>query len=191
MKAQHQPKFTYMKLPPSKWIFQYGRLQNWIFEKVVEVCDPAITPVLNLFAGKTLLHELWEFRVDIVKEFKDNGGMHLTHANWVGDAREFPKIYSELITKGAVKPFRITVLDPPYTVRKSREKYGGRTIGSFTRIKNDLNNILSDNARVITWGYSTVGMSESRGYQLTEVLLICHSGDHSDTIVTVEDRIIE
>lgn len=191
MKAQHQPRFTYMKLPPSKWIFQYPRMQDWIYRMVAEVCDPALTPVLNLFAGKTLLNELWEYRVDIVKEFEDNGSLHRTHANWVGDAREFPKIYGELVAFDHAKPFRITVLDPPYTVRKSREKYGGRTIGSFTRIKNDLNNILSDNARVITWGYSSVGMSESRGYQLTEVLLICHSGDHSDTIVTVEDRIIE
>ncbi len=56
-------------------------------------------------------------------------------------------------------------------------------------IKNALSSVLTDDARVITWGYSSVGMSKSRGYKLTEVLLVCNSGDHSDIIVTVEDRI--
>ena len=187
MKEQHQPKFEYMRLPPSKWIFQYPRMQDWIYRKVAEVADPATVPVLNLFAGKTLLPDLNEYRVDIVEEFeevKDSGIWTLTHADWVGDSRTFPLEYDK-------QKFPIALLDPPYNVRKSREKYGGRTIGSFTRIKNDLNNILSDSSRVITWGYSSVGMSNSRGYKLSEVLLICHSGDHSDTIVTVEDKIVD
>lgn len=183
MKPQYQPKFTYMRLPPSKWIFQFPRMQEWIYQKIEEVCDPAITPVLNLFAGKTLLGRLWEYRVDLVREFEDNGIMHKTHANFVGDAFEFIQRYTD--------KFMVALLDPPYNVRKSREKYEGRTIGSFTKIKNELNNILTEHSRVITWGYSSVGMSASRGYQLTEVLLICHSGDHNDTIVTVEDRFVD
>jgi len=191
MKEQHQPKFTYMRLPPTKWSFETPRIQNWIYQKVVEVCNPVKTPVLNLFAGKTLLKELWEFRIDIVAEFEDKGVFHKTHAQWIGEAIDFVKGFGELVASGKTAPFKVALLDPPYNVRKSREKYGERWIGSFTRIKNELVNILTDSNRIITWGYSSVGMSASRGYQLTEVLLICHSGDHNDTIVTVEDKIID
>lgn len=189
LKPQHQPIFEYMKIPPTKWTFETPRMQDWIYRKIAEVGDIDTTPVLNMFAGKTRLSILQEFRVDIVEEFEDKGKIHKTHADWIGDAREFPKEYAGLILFKDFKPFKVALLDPPYNVRKSREKYGGRTIGSFTRIKNDLNNIMDRKSRVITWGYSSVGMSKSRGYELTEVLLISHSGDHSDTIVTVEDRI--
>jgi len=185
MKKQRQPKMTYMKIPPTKWTFNTPRIQKWILEKVSEVIDPEEEVVLNLFAGKTLLSDLYEFRVDIVREFIDKGEMHSTQADWIGDAREFPLEWKN----DGGKPFKVALLDPPYNVRKSREKYGGRIVGSFTRIKDDLHMIMDDNARIITWGYSSVGMSARRGYELTEVLLICHSGDHNDTIVTVEDRI--
>lgn len=191
MKKQHQPKFTYMKLPPSKWIFQYPRMREWMYLKVAEKFNVQ-EPVLNLFAGKTLLKPMFEeYRVDIVEEFEDNGTIYKTYADYVGGGLEYAQDYQSLMRIADAKPYKITFLDPPFSVRKSREKYGDRQIGSFTKIKNELLSILSDDSRVITWGYSSVGMSAKRGYELTEVLLICHSGDHNDTIVTVEDRIVD
>lgn len=178
-----QPKMTYLRLPPSKWIFKFPRMQDWIYEKVKEVSidgDVELSTVLNLFAGETMLSDLLEYRVDINKEII---------ADWYGDAYNFIGDYYKHLKLKQTLPFKVALLDPPYNVRKAREKFEGRYIGSFTKIKNKLSNILTKNSRVITWGYSSVGMSKSRGYKLSEVLLICHSGDHNDTIVTVEDRI--
>ncbi len=192
IKPQHQPKFTYMKLPPTKWTFQTPRIQAWMYSKGLDYIMFNSMPlkealVLNLFAGKTLLPDFNEYRVDVVKWFEDNGKLHDTNADWIGGAIDFIFWYEKEIMEGRAKRFKIAFLDPPYSVRKAREKYGDRWIGSFTRIKNELWRIMEKKNKVIIWGYSSVGMTAKRGYELTEIALVCHSGDHSDTIITVED----
>lgn len=195
IKLQKQPKrMTYMRLPPTKWTFKFPRIQEWIYEKVQEIQDMGTTDgegtVLNLFAGQTRLTEIKEYRVDLVAEFEDKGEIHQTYANYVGHAFDFLEFYAEGIKEGKFPPFDIALLDPPFGVRKSREKYNGKWIGSFTKIKNALMDCMSPKGRVITWGYNSVGMSEIRGYEQTEILLVCNNGDHGDIIVVVEDRIV-
>lgn len=180
-----------MKLPPNKWTFKYSRMQKWIKNKIDEVCEEG-DKVLNLFAGITKLKGVNEYRVELVPYIIKDGKKYSTYADWHGEggAEEFIDYYTNGIKAGVFKPFKVVLLDPPYNLRKAREKYENRYIGSFTKLKNKLNSILHPNARVITWGYSSVGMSKKRGYKLTEILLVCHSGDHNDTLVTVEDRIV-
>ena len=74
-------------------------------------------------------------------------------------------------------------------MRKSREFYDGKYIGSFTKIKNKISDILSIGGCVITLGYDSVGMSKIRGYEKIGIILICHNGDHRDTIVLKEQFI--
>lgn len=74
-------------------------------------------------------------------------------------------------------------------MRKAREKYKGKYIGSFTKIKNELPKILNDDGFVITLGYDSVGMSKSRGFEKLSVCLICHNGDHNDTICIKERKV--
>ena len=155
-------KFTYLYQPPKRWTFEMPALKAW----VEGWCKGK---VLNLFAGKTRLN-VDEYRVDISEEF---------NPDHVGDAYEF-------VTTTDMK-FDTVILDPPYNLRKSREKYNGNYIGSFTKIKNALTRILNDKARVITLGYDSVGMSRSRGFKKLAICLVCHSGDHNDTIVVVEE----
>ena len=100
----------------------------------------------NLFAGIThLLCD--EYRVDLDESTKPD------HA---GDAYDF-------VTTTKMK-FDTVVFDPPYNLRKSREKYDGRYVGSLTKIKNELPRIMNGGAHIIHFGYDTVGMGENRGF---------------------------
>jgi len=155
-------KFTYLTQPPKKFTFEQPQLKKWTERN----CKGK---VLNLFAGKTTLLAD-EFRVDMNREMK---------ANWYGDAFEF-------VMTTDMK-FDTVILDPPYNLRKSREKYKGKYMGSYTKIKNELHRILNEGARVISYGYDTVGMGKSRGFEKTEVCVVCHNGDHNDTLCLIED----
>ncbi len=153
--------FTYLAQPPRKMTFEQPKLRLW--------CEKWCKgKVLNLFAGTTKL-DVDEFRVDSNKEML---------ADWYGDAFEFVRTTN--------LRFDTIILDPPYNLRKSREAYQGHYIGSFTKIKNELKRILNPGARIITFGYDTVGMSKSRGFDKIAICLVCHNGDHNDTLCLVE-----
>jgi hypothetical protein len=153
--------FTYLAQPPRRYTFEQPQLKLWT-EKWCK------GKVLNLFAGTTKLN-VDEFRVDIDKNCP---------ADWYGDAYEF-------VTTTDLR-FDTIVFDPPYNLRKAREKYGGRYIGLATKIKNKLPKILNQNGRIISFGYDTVGMSKSRGFNKIAICLVCHNGDHQDTLCLVE-----
>ena len=156
--------FTYLSQPPKRYTFEQPKLKLW----TEKWCKGR---VLNLFAGKTKMN-CNEFRVDCDKTMI---------ADWYGDAFEF--------IKTTEMKFDTIILDPPYNLRKSREKYNGNYIGSFTKIKNELNRILNDNGRVIIFGYDSVGMANCRGFKKIAICLVCHNGDHNDTICLVEQKI--
>jgi hypothetical protein len=67
--------------------------------------------------------------------------------------------------------------------------YNGNMIGHYPRLKDDLLNIITDDATIITLGWDTVGMSKSRGFSKYAVGIVCHGGDHRDTLMLVEKRI--
>jgi len=154
--------FTYLAQPPRKWTFEQPKLRKWTENN----CKGK---VLNLFAGKTKL-EVNEFRVDLSGEF---------NPDIVCNAFDF-------IEETNMK-FDTVILDPPYNVRKSREKYNGKYIGKLTKIKNILKRVLNPGARVISFGYDSVGMSNSRGFKKIGICLVCHNGDHNDTICLIEE----
>jgi len=156
--------FTYLMQPPRKYTFEMPKLKTW----TESYCKGK---VLNLFAGKTYLNAD-EYRVDLSNEF---------NPDYCGDAFEF-------ITNTELK-FDTIIFDPPYNLRKSREKYNGNYIGSLTKIKNELIKILNPGGKILSYGYDSVGMSKSRGFKKIAICLVCHSGDHNDTICLVEEKI--
>jgi hypothetical protein len=160
-------EFTYLTQPPKRYTFQQPKLREWTEKQ----CKGK---VLNLFAGTTKLN-VNEVRVDIDKNVP---------ADYYMEAFEFVNFAKEQGMK-----FDTIVLDPPYNLRKSREKYGGRYIGSFTKIKNALLPLMNDGCIVISYGYDTVGMSKCRGFEKIGVCVVCHNGDHNDTLCLVEQLI--
>ncbi len=56
-------------------------------------------------------------------------------------------------------------------------------------VKQNILKIMKQDARVISCGFDSTGMSKSRGFIKTKILLVNHGGDHNDSIILVEDRI--
>jgi len=156
-------EFEYILQPPKKWTFEQPKLKKWV-EKWAK------GKVLNLFAGKTKLN-INEFRVDSSDEFKPDLQI---------DALEF--------LKATDMRFDTIILDPPYSLRKSYEKYKGHYIGSkWTQVRRAVIKVCKKGARVISFGYNSLGMSRTLGFKKIALCLVCHSGDHNDTICTVEE----
>ena len=154
-------KFTYLIQPPKKYTFEQPELLRW----TVQNCRGA---VLNLFAGKTPLG-IKEYRVDI------DASLAPDH---VGDAHKF------ILT--TEMRFDTIILDPPYNLRKAREKYNGGYVGSMRKLKADLARVLNPGGRVISFGFDSVGMGARRGFEKVALCVVCHNGDHNDTICLVE-----
>lgn len=156
-------KFTYLKQPPKRYTFEQPKLKRWIEKR----CKGR---VLNLFAGKVKL-EVNEVRVDINEDMP---------ADYHMDAYEFVKTY-----KG--EKFDTVILDPPYSLRKSMEKYHGKVFGKFQKLKKILPRIMNDKCIVISLGYSSSSMS--KGFIKKEICLVCHGGAHHDTVILVEEKL--
>jgi hypothetical protein len=157
--------FDYIKCPLNRYTFSVTPIRMWV-EKYCE------GKTLNLFAGKTKLN-VNEIRndldIDALTDFKL-------------DALEFVQNWD------GVK-FDTVLLDPPYAYRKSMEMYKGIIASPFRQLKDAISSILTYNGIVITFGYHSVVMGESRGFKVERICLFSHVGAIHDTIATIERRI--
>lgn len=158
----------YMEQPIRKYTFEMPKAKLWV-EDVVE------GKTLNLFAGKTKLN-CDEIRNDIDPDVNPDYNM---------DAFEF---VNYALKEGL--RFNTVILDPPYCLRKSMEKYNGRIVSNFRKIKDILSDIICDNGIVITFGYHSTCMGKSRGFSKEKLLIIGHGGSYHDTIAVVERKIL-
>lgn len=152
---------TYINTPIRRYTFEAPKIREWVE-------DRATGKVLNLFAGRTKLN-LDEFRVDLREDMV---------ADWYGDALEF-------VTTTDLK-FDTIILDPPYGLRKSMTKYNGATVSNYKLITSNLPRLMNKDAHTISFGYSSVGMGKSNGYEKIEVMLMCHGGAQHDTIAVID-----
>jgi len=155
--------FTYLNQPPKRYTFEQKELKKWV-EKWCR------GKTLNLFAGKTKL-DVNEVRVDMDPEMPADFNM---------TADEFLDMNTDV--------FDTVILDPPYSLRKAHEKYQGRYMNNFTRIKEKVSRIVRAGGRVISFGYDSTGMSRKNGFKKIAVCLVNHKGMHNDTIGLVEEK---
>ena len=96
------------------------------------------------------------------------------------------------------KSFDVGLFDPPYSPRQLSECYqqiGKKTTTQDTQSKswsdwkNALAPIINVNGYVLSFGWNTVGMGKNRGFEIEEILLVCHGGMHNDTICIAERRL--
>lgn len=91
------------------------------------------------------------------------------------------------------------IFDPPYTRRQVQEVY--EQIGrdymnvdsqyhslNWKREREVINQLLSVGGVVLSFGYHSNGMRLIGSYQEEELLLVCHGGNHYDTICMVERK---
>ncbi len=158
--------FTYMKTPLYRHTFRNKRIREWVEDRVEAA-------VLNLYCGPTQL-DCAEIRNDIDSEID---------AHYHMDALELVKALGK-------DNFDTIILDPPYSYRKSMEMYNGNVSSPFNQLKNEIPRILSDKGIVITFGYHSVSMGKTRGFEQEEILLMSHGGAIHDTIAVIERRIL-
>lgn len=164
-----QPKLIYFEQPIKRYTFEMTKLKHW----VESICEGK---VLNLFAGKTKLN---------VDEIRNDMDINVK-ADYHMDAFEFVNFWIE----NKKEKFDTVIVDPPYSDRKSMEKYGGRIVSKFRKIKDILPQIINNNGIVISCGYHSTCLGKSRGFSKEHICIIGHGGSYHDTLILVERKII-
>lgn len=92
----------------------------------------------------------------------------------------------------------LVIFDPPFSPRQIKECY--ESIGlkmaqsdalmtNWKKERDVINDILSPDGYVISFGWNSNGMGIKRQFKIIELMLVSHGAGHNDTIVTVENRI--
>ncbi len=94
--------------------------------------------------------------------------------------------------------FKGVLFDPPYSTHQLKETYGniGREFvyadtlnGSFFDVKELIAPKIIAGGNAISCGWNSIGFGRKNGFEIVEILLVCHGGQHNDTIVTVERKV--
>ncbi len=90
----------------------------------------------------------------------------------------------------------VVLCDPPYSAHQAKLCY--QSIGAhlsqreaqvlFAGVKDSLTALLRPNGIAISFGWNSCAFGCRRGYQILEILLVCHGRSHYDTIVVVEQK---
>jgi len=112
-------------------------------------------------------------------------------ANYHLEAKEF---LNRMNGENARK-FNGILFDPPYSLRQVKELYdsiGKPTTGlelNFGDLRGIIQRIIAPGGMAISFGWNSIGIGKTNGFEIIEILLVCHGGSHNDTIVTVERKI--
>lgn len=92
----------------------------------------------------------------------------------------------------------LLIFDPPYSPRQISECYAeaGLTAGMkdtqnarlYSECREAALDVLTEESIVISCGWNSSGMGIKRGFEIIEILMVCHGAAHNDTIVVVEKR---
>lgn len=90
----------------------------------------------------------------------------------------------------------LAIFDPPYSLRQMKEVYAGcgRKITGresqrfYGDMRDAIDKIVVPGGIVISCGWNSIGMGRGRGYEIQEILMVCHGRAHNDTIVTVDKK---
>lgn len=116
-----------------------------------------------------------------------------TAAEYHMDSADFLEM---LVAKGIKAD--LVIFDPPYSPRQIKECYDGigikmqtqdawRTNG-WKRERKAINNLVNIGGYVLSFGWHTNGMGDYYGFQMTELLIVCHGWGHNDTHCVVEQK---
>ena len=118
-----------------------------------------------------------------------------TLAEYHLEARDFLK----LLINRKIKADLI-ILDPPYSqiqvsrayqnIGKEYKPFGDDNNATLYReTKKLLNQLLSLQGIALSFGWNSSGFGKQRGYEIFEILLVCHGAAHNDTICVAEKKI--
>lgn len=100
----------------------------------------------------------------------------------------------EFLRKMEFQPCDGILFDPPYSVEQCLRRYTPKHKGTagraeyWAQCKDQIAKILKNFGICISFGWDSTGIGEKRGFEILEILLVCHGACHNDTIVTVERK---
>lgn len=105
------------------------------------------------------------------------------------DALDFLRLYED-------ESVDLVLFDPPYSLRQLKECYDG--IGQsmtqhesqhfFSDLKKEIARIVKPGGGVLSFGWSSVGIGKTRGFEIKEILMVSHGGIHNDTLCMFEKK---
>ena len=101
------------------------------------------------------------------------------------DALEYLKSLKSLSVRGVL-------FDPPYSVEQCLRRYTPKCKGTAGRAeywgkcKDEISRVVASGGVCISFCWDSTGVGKKRGFDIEEILLICHGACHNDTIVTVD-----
>ena len=94
--------------------------------------------------------------------------------------------------------YRGVIFDPPYSYQQMKEVYESIGTGKITSrhatnfygdLRDEIAPLIMPGGIAISCGWNSIGMGKTHGFEIIEILLVCHGRAHNDTIVTVERKI--
>lgn len=92
----------------------------------------------------------------------------------------------------------LIIIDPPYSPRQVKECYDSIGIKMQQKsallgwvrgeLRKQIARLVVPGGVVLWFGWNTTGMGQKYGYQIEEIMLVCHGSDHNDTICMAERR---
>lgn len=106
------------------------------------------------------------------------------------DALEFLRLFPD-------NHFDSLLFDPPYSLRQLKECYNGLGISLtghqskkfYSDIKDEISRVIKPGGNVLSFGWSSVGIGKKRGFEKTDLMIVCHGGNHNDTICLKEVKL--
>jgi len=154
---------------PNKWTFKIKPIAD-LLDKYVGDGKGWIDP----FAGENSPAE-------ITNDIEGRG------AKFQMDALDFLKALPDSRAKGIL-------FDPPYSTEQCLRIYTpkqGGTAGRaeyWARCKDENARIIKQGGISVSFCWDSTGLGKNRGFEIEEILLVCHGACHNDTIVTVERK---
>lgn len=92
----------------------------------------------------------------------------------------------------------LVLFDPPYSPRQISECYKqlGKAVNMETtqssfwgNLKKEIGRIVKPGGMVLCFGWNSGGIGKKLGFEMIEIQLIAHGGNHNDTICTAEIKL--
>jgi hypothetical protein len=105
------------------------------------------------------------------------------------DGLEFLKVLEDNSCQGVI-------FDPPYSVEQCLRRYTPKFKGTagraeyWAKCKDEIARVVKPNGMVFSFGWDSTGCGKKRGFEIIEILLICHGACHNDTICTIEKKLV-
>jgi len=87
------------------------------------------------------------------------------------------------------------LFDPPYSPRQLKECYDSMGMvlhdtksSVWANWKDQIARVIRPGGLCLSFGWSSQGLGKNRGFEIIEIMLVAHGGNHNDTIITVERK---